>query len=213
MAAGRKRVEIRNSRLVLAPPHQQSVEVALRIDMARLLHKGFLRVDAQQVLLGAQRAPNNTTLTHRIGLPDHKQARLRRLDGNGTRRPRRILGQAQRDAYRERLARAQSRILLARGIGPRVDTKVRKRGELVLGAGKVVQADVIAPVDIHGAEQRPGIEQLPIVDCIHHGLNLYLVGINRSSRTVKLRKERCISHRSTLLGRGIPKKILIGIGR
>ena len=169
MATGCQRVEIRDGRLVLAPPQQQGIEVAPRIDMARLLHKGFLCVDTQQVLLGAQRAPNHASLAHRIGLADHKQARPRRLDGNVTRRPRRILRQAQRDAYRERLARAQRRILLARGIGPRVDAEIRKRGELVLGAGKIVEALVVTPVDIHGAEQRPGVEHLPIVDCILHG--------------------------------------------
>ena len=169
MATGRQRVEIRSDCLVLAPPQQQGIEIALRIDVTRLFHKGFLRVDIQQVHLGAQRAPNHATLAHRIGLTDHKQARLRRLDGNAARRPRRILRQAQRDAYRERLARAQHRILLARGIGPRVDAQIRKRGKLILGAGKIVHADVITPVDIHGTEQRPGIEHLSIVDCILHG--------------------------------------------
>ena len=91
MTTGRERIEKRNDRLILAPPQQQGVEVAIRIDVTRLLHKGFLRVDTQQVLLGVQCAPNHATLTHRIGLTGHKQARLCRLDGNGMRRPRRIL--------------------------------------------------------------------------------------------------------------------------
>ena len=169
MATGCQRVEIWDGRLVLAPPQQQGIEIAVRIDVAGLLHKGFLRVDTQQVLLGAQRAPDHVALAHRIGLPDHKQARLRRLDGNGARRPRRILRQAQQDAYRERLARAQRRIALTRGIGPRVDAQIRKRGEFILGAGKIVQAVVVTPMDVHGTEQRPSIEHLSVVDRILHG--------------------------------------------
>ena len=39
------------------------------------------------------------------------------------------------------------------------------------------------------------------------------MGIDQSICTVKLRKERCVSHGGTLLGRGVRKKILVGIGR